>query len=149
MGRIHRWGMLVAFLVIIGCAYLGVKMVFVEDKDVAVPGVTGMQLVDALNALQTLRRFGENGFRGPCRIVADDDQIVSSAGDGDIEEIGGHGRPAPLKASDLSGARAEHEDHHVGLLPLEGVHRVGAHGNAPQAHLRDEALREVGDASEG
>ena len=45
--------MLVAFLVIIGCAYLGVKMVFVEDKDVAVPGVTGMQLVDALNALQT------------------------------------------------------------------------------------------------
>ena len=28
-------------------------MVFVEDKDVAVPGVTGMQLVDALNALQT------------------------------------------------------------------------------------------------
>ncbi len=53
MGKIHRWGMLVAFLVIIGCAYLGVKMVFVEDKDVAVPGVTGMQLVDALNALQT------------------------------------------------------------------------------------------------
>ena len=53
MGRIHRWGMIVAFLVIIGCAYLGVKMVFVEDKDVAVPGVTGMQLVDALNALQT------------------------------------------------------------------------------------------------
>lgn len=53
MGRIHRWGVLVAFLVIIGCAYLGVKMVFVEDKDVAVPGVTGMQLVDALNALQT------------------------------------------------------------------------------------------------
>ncbi|HIT03870.1 MAG TPA: PASTA domain-containing protein [Candidatus Caccocola faecipullorum] len=53
MGRIHRWGMLVAFLVIIGCAYLGVKMVFVEDKDVAVPGVTGMQLVDALNVLQT------------------------------------------------------------------------------------------------
>ena len=53
MGRIHRWGMLLAFLVIIGCAYLGVKMVFVEDKDVAVPGVTGMQLVDALNALQT------------------------------------------------------------------------------------------------
>lgn len=53
MGRIHRLGMLVAFLVIIGCAYLGVKMVFVEDKNVDVPGVTGMQLVDALNALQT------------------------------------------------------------------------------------------------
>lgn len=53
MGKIHRLGMLVAFLVIIGCAYLGVKMVFVEDKDVDVPGVTGMQLVDALNALQT------------------------------------------------------------------------------------------------
>lgn len=53
MGKIHRWGMIAAFLVIVGCAYLGVKMVFVEDKNVDVPGVTGMQLVDALNALQT------------------------------------------------------------------------------------------------
>lgn len=53
MGRIHRWGMFAALVVIIACAYLGVKMVFVEDKDVAVPGVTGMQLVDALNALQS------------------------------------------------------------------------------------------------
>ncbi len=53
MGRIHRWGMFAALVVIIACAYLGVKMVFVEDKEVAVPGVTGMQLVDALNALQS------------------------------------------------------------------------------------------------
>ena len=53
MGKIHRWGMIAAFLVIVGCAYLGVKMVFVDDKNVDVPGVTGMQLVDALNALQT------------------------------------------------------------------------------------------------
>lgn len=53
MGNIHRWGMILALLVIVGCAYMGVKMVFVEKKDVEVPAVTGMQLVDALNTLQT------------------------------------------------------------------------------------------------
>ena len=52
MGRIHRWGMILAFLVIIGCAYIGIKMVFIEDKDSEVPSVTGMQLVDAVDALQ-------------------------------------------------------------------------------------------------
>ena len=52
MGRIHRWGMIFAFLVIMGCAYIGIKMVFIEDKDSEVPAVTGMQLVDAVDALQ-------------------------------------------------------------------------------------------------
>ena len=52
MGRIHRWGMILAFLVIIGCAYIGIKMVFIEDKDSEVPSVTGMQLVNAVDALQ-------------------------------------------------------------------------------------------------
>ncbi|MCF0247149.1 MAG: PASTA domain-containing protein, partial [Synergistes sp.] len=52
MGKVHRWGMILAFLVIIGCAYIGVKMVFMEDKDSEVPTVTGMQIVDAVDKLQ-------------------------------------------------------------------------------------------------
>ena len=52
MGKFHRWGMIFAFLVIIGCAYIGIRMVFVEDKDSEVPSVTGMQIVDAVDALQ-------------------------------------------------------------------------------------------------
>lgn len=52
MGSFHRWGMLLAFVVILGCAYLGIRMVFVEDKDSEMPAVTGMQLVDAVDALQ-------------------------------------------------------------------------------------------------
>lgn len=52
MGKFHRWGMLLAFLVIVGCAYMGIRMVFVEDKDSEVPSVTGMQIVDAVDALQ-------------------------------------------------------------------------------------------------
>lgn len=53
MGKFHRWGMILAFLVIVGCAYIGIRMVFIGDKNVVVPEVAGMQLVDALNALQT------------------------------------------------------------------------------------------------
>ena len=52
MGKFHRWGMIFAFLVIVGCAYIGIKLVFIEDKDSEVPAVTGMQLVDAVDALQ-------------------------------------------------------------------------------------------------
>lgn len=52
MGKFHRWGMIFAFLVIVGCAYVGIRMVFVEDKDSEVPSVTGMQIVDAVDALQ-------------------------------------------------------------------------------------------------
>jgi len=52
MGKIHRWGMIIAFIVIVVCAYIGIKTVFVEDKDAAVPSMTGMQLVDAVEALQ-------------------------------------------------------------------------------------------------
>ncbi|MBQ9882138.1 MAG: PASTA domain-containing protein [Synergistes sp.] len=52
MGKFHRWGMIFAFLVIVGCAYMGIRMVFVEDKDSEVPSVTGMQIVDAVDALQ-------------------------------------------------------------------------------------------------
>ena len=53
MGRFHRWGMIFAFIVILVCAYAGIKMVFIEDKNAEVPSVTGMQLVDAVDALQS------------------------------------------------------------------------------------------------
>ena len=53
MGRFHRLGMIFAFLVIIICAYMGIRMVFIEDKNAEVPAVTGMQLVDAVDALQS------------------------------------------------------------------------------------------------
>lgn len=52
MGKLHRWGMIIAFIIIVGCAYIGIRMVFMEDKDADVPSVTGMQLVDAVDALQ-------------------------------------------------------------------------------------------------
>ncbi|MDL2298166.1 PASTA domain-containing protein [Synergistaceae bacterium OttesenSCG-928-D05] len=52
MGKIHRWGLIVAFIVIILCAYMAVKIVFVEDKSATVPPLVGLQLVEAVEALQ-------------------------------------------------------------------------------------------------
>lgn len=52
MNKIHRWGMILAFIVILACGYLAVKIVFMEDKSATVPKMTGMQLVDAVEALQ-------------------------------------------------------------------------------------------------
>lgn len=52
MGKIQRWGTVLAFIVIIVCAYVGIKTIFIEDRDATVPSMTGMQLVDAVEALQ-------------------------------------------------------------------------------------------------
>jgi len=52
MGKIHRWGLILAFIVIILCAYFAVKIVFVEDKSAVVPQLVGLQLVEAVDALQ-------------------------------------------------------------------------------------------------
>ena len=52
MGKIHRWGMVIAFIVIIASAYLGIKTVFIEDNSATVPNMAGLQLVDAVEALQ-------------------------------------------------------------------------------------------------
>ncbi|MDD4159343.1 MAG: PASTA domain-containing protein [Synergistaceae bacterium] len=52
MGKVHRWGMVIAFIVIIASAYFGIKTVFVEDKSASVPNMVGLQLVDAVDALQ-------------------------------------------------------------------------------------------------
>lgn len=52
MSKIHRWGMIAAFIVILVSSYFAVKTVFIEDKSVIVPKLTGLQLVDAVDALQ-------------------------------------------------------------------------------------------------
>ncbi|HAJ94437.1 MAG TPA: penicillin-binding protein [Synergistaceae bacterium] len=52
MGKVHRWGMVIAFIVIIASAYFGIKTVFIEDKSATVPNMLGLQLVDAVEALQ-------------------------------------------------------------------------------------------------
>ncbi|MCK9340547.1 MAG: PASTA domain-containing protein [Synergistaceae bacterium] len=52
MGKVHRWGMVIAFIVIIASAYFGIKTVFIEDKSATVPNMVGLQLVDAVEALQ-------------------------------------------------------------------------------------------------
>lgn len=52
MSKIHRWGMIAAFMVILVSGYFAVKTVFMEDKSATVPKMTGMQLVDAVDALQ-------------------------------------------------------------------------------------------------
>lgn len=52
MGRIHRWGMVIAFIVIIASAYFGIKTIFIEDRNATVPSMVGLPLVDAVEALQ-------------------------------------------------------------------------------------------------
>lgn len=52
MGKVHRWGMVIAFIVIMASAYFGIKTVFIEDKNASVPNMVGLQLVDAVEALQ-------------------------------------------------------------------------------------------------
>lgn len=52
MNRIHRWGMIVAFIVILVSGYFAIKTVFIEDKSATIPKMVGMQLVDAVDALQ-------------------------------------------------------------------------------------------------
>lgn len=52
MNKVHRWGIIIAFAVIIICAWIGIRAVFVEDKNSTVPLVVGMPLVDAVDALQ-------------------------------------------------------------------------------------------------
>ena len=52
MSKIHRWGIIIAFVVILICAWIGIRAVFVEEKNASVPLVVGMPLVDAVDELQ-------------------------------------------------------------------------------------------------
>lgn len=52
MKNFQRWGMIIAFIVIIASAYVGIKTIFMEDKSAIVPALVGTQLIDAVEALQ-------------------------------------------------------------------------------------------------
>lgn len=52
MGRVHRWGIIIAFAIIMICGWIAIKAVFIETKDVIVPSVIGSQLIDAVDKLQ-------------------------------------------------------------------------------------------------
>ncbi len=52
MGKFHRWGIIIAFAVIMICGWIAIKAVFIEAKDVTVPSVVGPQLIDAVDKLQ-------------------------------------------------------------------------------------------------
>jgi len=53
MSKIHRWGMIIAFFTIVLCAFIGIKTIFIEDKNITVPSVIGMEFVDAVDLLQS------------------------------------------------------------------------------------------------
>jgi len=53
MSKIHRWGMIIAFFTIVLCAFIGIKTIFIEDKNITVTSVIGMEFVDAVDLLQS------------------------------------------------------------------------------------------------
>jgi len=53
MGKMHRWVVIVAFLIIIICGWIAVSTIFMEKKDIVVPSVVGTQLIDAVDLLQS------------------------------------------------------------------------------------------------
>ncbi|MDO4988364.1 MAG: PASTA domain-containing protein, partial [Synergistes sp.] len=52
MGKFHKFGIAIALITIIVCAFVGIKLVFMDDKNTKVPSVTGMHAVDAADTLQ-------------------------------------------------------------------------------------------------
>jgi beta-lactam-binding protein with PASTA domain len=53
MGRFLKLGVLVSLLVIVGSAYMTLKLVFFESPEVQVPAVVGMDAVKAVEALRS------------------------------------------------------------------------------------------------
>lgn len=52
MGRLHKAAILLALIVIIVCAWMGLKAVFIGDNDAEVPDVVGLNVTDAVDTLQ-------------------------------------------------------------------------------------------------
>jgi serine/threonine-protein kinase len=52
VNRLFRWGILIALVVLIGSGMMAIRLIFVEDKDVAVPSLVGLSYVEASNMLQ-------------------------------------------------------------------------------------------------
>ncbi|MDR3254908.1 MAG: PASTA domain-containing protein [Synergistaceae bacterium] len=54
MNRLFRWGILIALVVLVGSGLVAIKLIFVEDKDVTVPPLVGLQFIEAADKLQSL-----------------------------------------------------------------------------------------------
>lgn len=52
MSKINRWGAAVACVVIVVCAWVGVRAIFVEEQESVVPSLVGVGVVEAVDALQ-------------------------------------------------------------------------------------------------
>lgn len=52
MGKAYRFCMVITLIIIIACAWLGIKIIFVGDRSAQVPAVVGMRLVEAVDKLQ-------------------------------------------------------------------------------------------------
>ena len=53
MGKAYRFIMIATLIVIATCAWLGIRTIFVGDRNIKVPSVVGMRLVEAVDSLQT------------------------------------------------------------------------------------------------
>jgi serine/threonine-protein kinase len=52
VNRLFRWGIIIALLILIGSGLMAIKLIFVEDKDVEVPSIVGLSLVEAASKLR-------------------------------------------------------------------------------------------------
>lgn len=94
MGRLLKFGMVISLLVIVGSAYMALRLVFFENPEVQVPSVIGM---DAVKAVETLRGQG---------LLAKIDEVDSAQPQGvvvsqwpDPGEMTERGKAVILKAS--------------------------------------------------
>jgi serine/threonine-protein kinase len=51
VNRLFRWGIIIALLILISSGIVSIRLIFVEDKDVEVPSLVGLSLVEASNRL--------------------------------------------------------------------------------------------------
>jgi serine/threonine-protein kinase len=51
VNRLFRWGIIIALLILISSGLVSIRLIFVEDKDVEVPSLVGLPLVEASNRL--------------------------------------------------------------------------------------------------
>lgn len=53
MNRLFRWGIMIALLILIGSGLVSIRLIFVEDRDVEVPSLVGLSLVEASSSLHS------------------------------------------------------------------------------------------------
>jgi serine/threonine-protein kinase len=52
VNRLFRWGIIIALLVLVISSFIALRIIFVDDKDITVPNVTGGTMLEAANKLQ-------------------------------------------------------------------------------------------------